>query len=223
MNESSIFLIGKKNDKYEFNDFPKSLYVDTCFWNEVYGNTNSSYRRECSNFLEDCVSNNVQLLTSGIVNTEMKHVVKVSMMQEAIKNLNIDVHRFRYRDGNTNYKEVYQEILKIDAEFPDKISNEVNRVIKEVGRVSSYIDLEHDEEFDNEVDKVLKLTKYIMGSYDAEHTVLSHAWMTNSIATTDGDYWPLDNANIFVPPKSEYRNKRLGRRNILLPYDENKY
>lgn len=225
MNQSSIFLIGKRNNKYEFNQFPDNLYVDTCFWNEVYGNGNNTYRAECSEFLEDCASNGTQLLTSGIVETELKHIIKNSMVSESIGLLHINLNnrKFQYSNGNVNYKKVYLEILRKDSQFAYKIDDEIKRILSEIRKVSIFLDFDHNQEFGQEVDKVLSNTNYIMGSYDAEHAVVSHMWSTNSIATTDGDYWTLDNTNIFAPPKSEYKNIRLPRANVFLPYDKDKY
>lgn len=225
MNQSSIFLIGKKNNNYEFNQFPDNLYVDTCFWNEVYGKGNNTYRSECSEFLEDCASNGTKLLTSGIVETELKHVIKNSMVADSIKPLHISLsnRKFQYPNGSVNYKKVYSEILKKDPEFALKIDDEIKTVLSQIKKVSIFLNFDNNQEFGQEVDKVLRNTDYIMGSYDAEHVVISHMWSTNSIATIDGDYWTLDNTNIFTPPKSEYKNIRLPRANVFLPYDKDKY
>ena len=219
MNQASIFLLSKKGRKYEFTDFPKDLYIDTCFWNEVYGVGNISFRTNCADFLIDCAGNDTAFYTSGVVHEELMHVIKNSMIKEYAYSHNIKVHR--YKDNSINMKKLFESVYNSFPNIVQDIDSEIKRIRNIIDEKTYFLEHINNEEFIDDVNKLIASTNYQINTADAKHVLIAHYNEINSFATLDGDFWMLDNANIYAPPLDFYNINRLGRRNTFLKYDSN--
>ncbi|WP_238906618.1 PIN domain-containing protein [Clostridium sp. YIM B02506] len=220
MNKASIFLLEKKADKYKFNKIPEAIYVDTCFWNEAYGH-NSTYGKDCRDFIEHCANNGTILCTSGVVFGEIQHITKKAFLEEYAKREKIIVPK--YRNGTYNMKLFYENLIETNANIAEQIDVEIDKINNSIKKYSMELDYDGNESFTRQIRDIQRNTKYIIGERDATHVAIYHNNEINSVATIDGDFWSLDNQNIYTVPNPNYRTKILDRANVFLDYKENKY
>ena len=221
MNQSSIFLIGENSNN--FTTFPEEIYVDTCFWNQAYGtsNSNNNYSSYCSNFLVDCATNLTTIYTSGLVKEELIHVIKRETIKQVAKDNNVQFPT--YPNGSINIKELLRRVKSVDNKFDNNLNEEITRVLNIIDSVTEYLPYEHDEEFDQDLLNLLHLSQYNIDTQDAKHILISHMYGINNIATVDGDFAALDNLNIFAPPTLKYKSEHKKRENTYNSFDEDKY
>lgn len=219
MNESSIFIVQKKGNRYEFPSLPTDLYIDTSFWNEMYGSGNITYRFDCTEFITDCVKNGTTLYSSSIVHEELTHIIRNSMIKETAKDMAINIPR--RNDNSIDMKKLYDKLMFQDKAIAQKIEAEIKRIRGIVENTTEFLDHTEDQEFLDDLDKLTSMTEYRINTADVKHVIISRTYGINSIATKDGDFWLLDNANIYVPPVPYYHTLMLGRKNTYLKFDEN--
>ena len=221
MNKASIFLLGDKRWSNEVKN-PEFVYIDTGFWNESLGQTkNICYRQKVKNQIESWVQNGTILLTSNLVLGELDHVVGNSFLLNYAEKNKITIPK--YKNGGIKTKDLFDTILEKDKEFPKKYEDELLKKKQKVKDVCQEIDYVEDASFRNLAFNIRKSTSFKIGEKDSKHYAICHQNGINNIATLDGDFWSLDNANIYTIPKQEYEIKSAGRANVFLQYDENKF
>jgi len=220
LNNSSIFLTGGKG-RDKINEFPEFVYFDTSYWNQAIGISNSTYRRECVNFIEECLNNKSIICTSNLVLGEMDHVVGNAFTMNYAKNNNFSIPKFS--NGKYNMKALHQNIIDSDREFTRKYEEQLSCVRDTIKKVSVNLDYLANEEFNDLAFKIRKSTNFILGDKDSQHAAICYKNEINNIATVDGDFWSLDNFNVFTVPNNDFKIKSIDRANVYLKFDKNKY
>lgn len=220
MNNSSIFFIEPTGNNYDFDQFPKDLYVDTCFWNKAIS-INSGKTHYFRDFITSAIDNGTTLYTSGLVTNEIMHITKKALIAEQMNKY--DFKMPYNHNGEIDYKRLFEILKEYDPNIVSEIDSKIHSILNGIDKLAVSLDFENNQEFQMEALKVVELSDYIIGSIDAQHIALAHMYEINSIATADGDYCCLDNANLFVPSSEKYKIGRLSRKNVLLPYDNNIY
>lgn len=222
MNESSIFLLSKTGNKYDFPQLPSGIYLDTSYWNEAYGSgNNSTFRYEFHEFIKDCTANGTEFFTSGLVREELIHINRNAILKESVDRLGVKPVYYP-NSKKINYKQLYEDTLKKNSNLPAEIDSEINRIWGIVSSISTFLPHENNENFSDEVHDLIRRKDYKLDTMDAKHAVVAYMWDVNCFGTKDGDFWLLDNCNIYVPPVPSYRNQMLGRANVYINHDPNK-
>ncbi len=216
-------MLSKTKGIYLF-ELPEAIYVDTCFWNEAYGTSYDKLgRQECVDFLTYCTTNKIRLYVSGIIYDEVQHIIKKSLIDKALNETKINKNEFKYRDGSINSKRLFEEICRAKTSLIDDINLEIQRILNLIDEIAEFLPYECNKEFNDEVIRVYKEFKYEIGVSDVKHAVVCHCYGLNSIATRDGDFWIFDNINIYSPNNEKIKMEIVDRKNVLLPFDDNKY
>lgn len=223
MNNSSIFFVDKKRNKYSFNEFPEAIYIDTCFWVEALGQNYSEFGRDCKNFIDDCLSRDEMIVcSSNLVLQEVDFTVKNKFLKKLIDSKKYDSKIVRCSDGKINSKATYANIVVPDQSLVTQLDNEIEKFREFIRNNSYVIPHTYDDELREKIERISKDTSYLVLGTDVEHIAIAHSNGINSIATVDSDYWATDNMNIYTIPSDNYRRESWGRANSFLEFDENK-
>jgi predicted nucleic acid-binding protein len=218
MNTSSIFMLNTNGNN--FGDMPRDIYIDTCFWNEIYG-LNTTYGTYCKQFLRECAVNNITLYRSPLVKEEISHVIKNSTIKDFVKQNNIVAPK--YKNGQINNKALFESVIQLDPNIVQTIRDEVYRVHTIIDSLTEHLPYEHDEEFQDSINNMTYKYDYRIGTADVKHILIPHMYGINNIATVDIDFAYAENLNVFVPPTYAYSQEVKNRTNTMLAYDENKF
>lgn len=231
MNQASIFTLEKDAKGYkDFDALPMDIYVDTSAWICAYGSENQSSivggngrkrGRSVAEFMKECVGRGVSLYHSKLVINEAIHVNNIAHMDYLADNKRVEIPR--YSNDKINYKK-FQEI--ITYEYPNinrEIKRSRNDLLEFIKKASIFLEYEEDEESLKDMLNVIDSTKGMLDTQDASHVCIARSYGINSFLTTDGDFIYLDNDNIFTVSNERYANEKLGRANVLLDYDKNKF
>lgn len=232
MNQASIFTLDKDAKGYkDFEDLPSDIYVDTSAWICAYGSENESTTigmygqrrgRSISEFMKECAGQGVTLYHSNLVINEAIHVNSYAYMDYVAENNN-DIEIPRFKNKKINYKKLREIIVDKHPSVNEKMLKSRNNLIDFIKESSVFLAYEDDEEYLNDVLNVIDSTKGILDTQDAKHVCIARSYGINSFLTSDGDFIYLDNDNVFTVSNEKYAKEKIGRSNILLPYDENKF
>lgn len=221
MNKSSIFLVGAK-EQNKISKLPEFIYFDTSFWNEAVGISNSNYRRECKEFINYILENNSVICTSNLVLGEMDHIVGNAFIMQRANSKGISIPRYG-GNGSINMKVLQDKLMEGDSDFIKDYKAQLMEIKNVIKSKSIFLDYDADEGFDDKAFHIRELTDFKLGDKDSQHATICHNNNINSIATKDGDFWTLDNFNVFTIPKQEFKIKSIDRANVFLEFDEKKY
>lgn len=217
MNQASIFTLQKSGNIYEdFDTFPSELYVDTSAWITAYNGKSYNPVRE---FMGDCLNNNTTLYHSEMVLSEAVHV-----NEKAHYDIYADeyIPRARYH-GNVNQKKLRELIRRDHPEILDNIRVSQNQLLHSIRTSSIFLEYEANEEMVEEVLRIQQASGNLLGVNDAKHVYIARQYGINSFLTTDRDFIALDNDNIYVLRNEKYIQEKIGRNNVFLEFDANKY
>lgn len=220
MNKSSIFLVGGTG-RNKITQLPEFIYFDTSFWNEAIGISNSQYRRDCKGFIDYVLENNRYICTSNLVLGEMDHTVGNAFMINRARMQGIEIPK--YNGGQPNMKALQDKLIEKDSNFVYDYKNQLLDIRNIIKSKSIFLDYDANEEFNDKAFSIREATDFKLGEKDSQHATICHNNNINSIATKDGDFWTLDNLNVYTVPKDEYKIKSIDRANVFLEFDENKY
>ena len=223
MNNSSIFTLQRKGKGFDIEEYPNQIYVDTSVWNKIYGSQNTSQNKTVlTDFMSECLERDVKFYSSGVVCEELAHIVREDIMrQEAEKYPDLKVRK--YPDGKANYKDRDRKLIERNPSIVDTIDLSVNEAIDFVKQASEFLPFEETEEITGIMLQLMKQSGYMLDTRDIKHVLAAHTYDINSVLTCDGDYVGFDNLNVYVPPSEKYAKLQIGRANILLQFDPDKY
>lgn len=231
MNQASIFTLDKNAKGYkDFEDPPQDIYVDTSAWLCIYGSQNANsvhagntkYRgSEIIDFMGKCLEEGVHLHHSSLVLQEAIHANKKAHYDYIVDERQISIPRFK--DGKINFKKLRETVQLQHPDIVNRIRKDENGILDLIKNSSEFLEYKSDEEFFNDIQNAIDSTNGILDTQDAEHICIARSYSINSFLTADGDYIYLDNANIFVPRNEKYIKERMGRKNVLLEFNENEY
>ena len=223
MNNSSIFTLQRKGNGFDIEEYPGEIYVDTSVWNKIYGSQNSSQNKAIlTDFMSECLEHDVKFYSSGVVYEELAHIVREDIIrQEAYKFPDIKVKK--YSDGQINYKDRDRQLIDRNPSILNTIESSVNEAINFVRQTSEFLPFEETEELTKLMLQLMKQSGYELDTRDIKHVLAAHTYDINSVLTCDGDYAGFDNLNVYVPPNEKYAKLKIGRANVLLPFDPEKY
>lgn len=222
MNNSSIFTLDRQGIGFDLIDYPVSMYVDTSVFNMIFGSQNTSNtKRLLSDFIGDCLDRDVRFYSSAIVHEELAHIIKQDIIRQEFENLSIKIPR--YEDGKRNTKAMDDIVIKNNPNIINVINDSVTEAKEFVRQVSEFLPYEESEDITNVMFDLMNKSNYSLDTRDIKHVLAAHTYDINSILTCDGDYAKFDNLNVYVPPSEKYTKLKIGRANVLLPFDKNKY
>ena len=223
MNNSSIFTLDRKGKGFDIEEYPQGIYVDTSVWNKIYGSQNSSREKDLlTDFMAECLDHDVKFYVSGIVYEELTHIIKEDIMrQEVTQSDNFKLPR--YRDGKINLKARDEKIFEQNPDLVATINSSVNEALSFVKDTAEFLPYEEDEATVQIMLDIIKNSRYSIDTRDAKHVIAAHTYDVNSILTCDGDYVCFENLNVYVPPSEKFVKLKIGRANVLLPFDKEKY
>ncbi len=164
----------------------------------------------------------VTFYSSGIVYEELAHVVREDIMRQEFNKYS-DMRMPRYADGKPNLKARDRQLIERNPSIVDEIDISVLKAIEFVRAVSEFLPYEETEEETNKMLELMKRSGYLLDTRDIKHVLAAHTYGVNSILTCDGDYAGFENLNVYVPPSEKYSQIKIGRANVLLPFDSDKY
>nr|WP_295680347.1 PIN domain-containing protein [uncultured Lachnoclostridium sp.] len=227
MNNSSIFTLDRKGNSFDLENYPKDLYVDTSVWNIIYGSGNSYNYSLLKDFMGECVNAGSTFYSSAIVHEELSHIIRSEILELEEKQLrktklkNIQVPR--YPDGKINRKAMDMLILENSPNITSTINSAIDKALDFVDNVSEFLPYEETREITRVMNKIMSDSNYQLDTRDIKHTLAAHEYGFNSILTCDGDYAIFDHLNVYVPPSEKYAKLKIGRSNVYLPFDKDKY
>lgn len=223
MNNSSIFTLNCKGKGFDIEEYPDGIYVDTSVWNAIYGSQNTSQRKNLLvDFMADCLDNNVAFYSSGIVYEELAHVIHEDIMRQEFDKY-LDMKMPKYGDGRPNIKARDRQLVERNPSIVDEVDITVQKAMEFVRETSEFLPYEETEEETNKMLDLMKQSGYSLDTRDIKHVLAAHTYGVNSILTCDGDYAGFENLNVYVPPSEKYAQLKIGRANVLLPFDADKY
>lgn len=218
MNTSSIFLLNSGGNNFE--DVPKDIYVDTCFWQEAYGK-NTTYGASCQQFLRECALNDTTLYRSTLVTEEIAHVISKATIKDYATQSKIKIPRFP--NGGVDNKLLTNNVLKENPDIVLTISNEINRINGIIDSITEPLPYEHNENFQKNVERLSLEYKYRVDTADVKHILIPHMYGINNTLTVDIDYVYAQNLNIFAVPTSKYKREAKYKIYPVLDFDANKF
>lgn len=227
MNNSSIFTLDRRGNSFDMETYPKELYLDTSIWNLIYGNNNSPTYHLVKDFMSECIENECRFYSSAIVHEELSHIIRASILDEEEETLkksklrNIKVPR--YSDGKVNRKAMDHIIIENSPDIINIIDDSIEKALKFVDNVSDFLPYEETREITQIMNKIMSDSSYQLDTRDIKHVLAAHTYDINSILTADGDFGIFDNLNVYVPPSEKYGKLKIGRSNVYLPFDKEKY
>lgn len=218
MNQSSIFTLEKTGNTYKnFDEFPQDLYVDTSAWFKMYS-SNLSYN-PIKEFMSDCLGNGTTLYHSEVVLSEIVHVNEKSFYDKYY-----DEYKSKVKyDGYVNTKKLRELVNKEHPEILIEINKSQNELINIVKRTSEMLEYEGNAKTIEEILKIREASGNVLGVNDAKHVYIARQYGINSFLTADGDFIALDNDNIYALQSEKYIKEKIGRNNVVLEFDPNKY
>lgn len=222
MNNSSIFTLDRQGSGFDLTEYSKSIYVDTSVWNMIYGSQNTSNTKHLlDDFIGDCLDHDVRFYSSAIVHEELAHIIKQDIIRQELGNLSVRLPK--YSDGKVNMKARDDLVMSNNPNIVNIINESINEAREFVKQVSEFLPYEESEDVTNTMFDLMSKSNYSLDTRDIKHVVAAHTYEINSVLTCDGDYTKFDNLNVYVPPSEKYAKLKIGRANILLPFDKNKY
>lgn len=223
MNNSSIFTLERKGSEFDLEEYPNGIYVDTSVWNNIYGSQNESRTKTLlTDFIGDCLNHDVVFYSSAVVHEELAHIIKRDTIQQEFNKIpNVRVPR--YEDGKCNIKALDQIVITNCPGVINTIATSINEARDFVGQSSVFLPYEETEEITDVMLDLMQKSGYQLDTRDIKHVLVAHTYDINSVLTCDGDYVKFENLNVYVPPSEHYAKLKIGRANVLLPFDKNKY
>lgn len=217
MNQASIFTLEKSGNTYkDFDSFPSELYVDTSAWITAYSGKSYNPVRE---FMGDCLNNNTTLYHSEMVLSEAVHVNEKAFYDIYAKEY---IPKVRHH-GKVNQKRLRELINRDHPEILNDIKVSQNQLLHSIRTSSMLLEYEASAEAFEEVLKIREASGNLLGVNDAKHVYIARQYGINSFLTTDGDFIALDNDNIYVLQNEKYIQEKIGRNNVFLEFDAEKY
>ena len=222
MNNSSVFTLDRKGNGFDIVEYPKDIYVDTSVWNKIYGSENTSQSKVLlTDFMADCIENNSKFYSSGVVHEELAHIIKEDIIRQEFDRNNYKLHK--YPDGAIDIKDRNRQVLSRNPSIKHNITININNAINFVMQSSEFLEYEETEEVMKKMLEIMEKSDYTLDTRDIKHVLVAHMYGINSILTCDGDYAAFENLNVYVPPSEKYSKIKMGRANVLLPFEENKF
>lgn len=218
MNQASIFTLEKAGNSYkDFDAVPKDLYVDTSAWVAAYS-SNSTYN-PVRNFMAECVGKGTTLYHSPVVLSELIHVNEKSHYDKYA-----DEYKKQARGVNGyNQKKLRELIRKNHPEIEGDIEKSQNNLLHIVQKGSEMLEYVSNASAIQEIIEIRKASGNILGVNDATHVYIARTYGINSFLTADGDFFALDNDNIYAPANEKYSKEKIGRANCFQEFDSTKY
>lgn len=222
MNEASIFLINKRNDKYiDIPEFPDDIFVDSSFILRSYGKTKSetNEQRECREFIEYCNRNSTNLYVTNDIYVEVEEVIQRNLTEQLYKQT---FNKDKYPD-NMGQKQAHEILMQRLPNFIDIMEKEVAKAQNFIDEIMINLEYDNNIQLREDINKLKKMTGYSVNKHDIRHILVAHLYGINSIATLDVDFAKFDNLNIFTTQRENMKSARMGRANILLPFEEGNF
>lgn len=171
---------------------PEGVYAETSFWLRLYHG--DEWAAEVEAFLRYAARRNVPIVTSNHALRELKHVIR----RQVFGNYAISLGR-TYPDGSGNWtwfeKKADRALVKsANQDLSRAYVTATNRIYNDPGIIVPAFD--DNQQLQVAADAIGD--KYMLDTNDALHVAIMRSWGLNSIASTDGDYLPLENTNVYT-------------------------
>ena len=218
MNQASIFTLEKSGNSYkDFDTVPKDLYVDTSAWLAAYS-SNSVYN-PIRNFMGECIDKGATLYHSEVVLSELIHVNEKAFYDKYAEKY---IKQAKSQNGTINQKKLRELIRENHPEVVNDIAQSQTNLLHIVQFSSEMLEYEGNIKTIEEIIKIREASGNMLGVNDAKHVFIARTYGINSFLTADGDFFSLDNDNIYVPVNEKYSKAKIGRANCFLEFDSTK-
>lgn len=190
----------------------EGVVFDTNALVAIYSTGHPQYK-DCYNFSQTLVANNVPIIINPRITEELDHVVtKGIYAREADKVPKGQV-------GHKNWKTLFEA----DKSHMPEVTAEVERIAKLIANDPSIVDLP--VSYDGKFEKLRRdlFFKYGMGVADSSILALARLDGLNSIATIDKGFGLANNVNLFTSNKKllALSGPDVSTTNTLIPFDPN--
>ena len=114
-------------------------------------------------------------------------------------------------------------IRKNHPEIEGDIEKSQNNLLHIVQKGSEMLEYVSNASAIQEIIEIRKASGNILGVNDATHVYIARTYGINSFLTADGDFFALDNDNIYAPANEKYSKEKIGRANCFQEFDSTKY